>query len=83
MFEIGGKKYSVDIDKLLEYLNGKEKKYERKTKELLDVYDFEQKSTGKQTSKTLRELIEPSDFDTNSISFNIVYAFRCDSHCFV
>ena len=73
MLEIGGKKYYINISKVLDFLNNWEKK-ERKTNEIVDVYDYETKKGGQQTSKSTRELREEGTYDTNSINFNIVYA---------
>lgn len=73
MFEIGGKKYYINISKVLDFLNNWEKK-ERKTNEIVDVYDYETKKGGAQTSKSTRELREEGTYDTNSMNFNIVYA---------
>ena len=74
MIEIDGKKYAINISKVLNFLNKYEEK-ERTTNEILDVYDYETKKNGSQTSKTIRELREQGTFDTNSMNFNIIYAF--------
>lgn len=73
MFEIGGKKYFINITRTLDFLNNWEKK-ERRTNEIVDVYDYETKKNGAQTSKSTRELREEGTYDTNSMNFNIVYA---------
>lgn len=74
MFTINGKKYAINLSKVLNFLNKCEEK-ERTTNEILDVYDYETKKNGSQTSKTIRELREQGTFDTNSMNFNIVYEF--------
>ena len=53
MIEIDGKKYAINISKVLNFLNKYEEK-ERTTNEILDVYDYETKKNGSQTSKTIR-----------------------------
>ena len=73
MLEIGGKKYFINITRTLDFLNAWEKK-ERRTNEIVDVYDYETKKSGVQTSKSTRELREEGTYDTNSMNFNIVYA---------
>ncbi len=54
MLEIGGKKYFINITRTLDFLNAWEKK-ERRTNEIVDVYDYETKKSGVQTSKSTRE----------------------------
>lgn len=73
MLKIGNKTYAINITEVLNFLNKWEKK-ERKTNEILDVYDYENKKGGAQTSKTVRELSEEGTYDTNSVNFNVVYA---------
>lgn len=74
MFKIDGKIYTINISRMLSWLTELEKA-EHKTRELLDVYDYENKKAGQQVSKTLRELTEQGASNTDSINFNIVYAF--------
>lgn len=73
MVNIGNKKYYINISRTLDFLNNWEKKV-RTTNEIVDVYDYENKKSGAQTSKSTREVREEGTYDTNSMNFNIVYA---------
>lgn len=76
MIDFKGKKYAFDFNKIMEFVDFS-RDMTSTEREILDTYDISDgiNSGGKVVTKTIRELVSPSNFQMDSIRYDLVKTF--------